>query len=229
MNTIGGATPVGLQFDEIGAFPGSLTIAGNTLGTTTFTGFGAVGSFYVRIEDGTLLDTVTGDPIIIDGLNATFDGINPISTGGILSAADLAFIEDRLFDADDALVDGRGQIFVGTIAAVDQEDVFRQFGFNPADLAGLDVTILGLPNIPGGPVGFTPSALNNLLLRLLVVMVLLSPEDLNAIEAAAGGEGSEAASCWNDALGAADSGQITNLSYGGGAEALLDSEASCGS
>ncbi len=237
-NTDPSATPVGMVFDggnnvtdrssrSIGPIGGQLSIVGNTLGATEFSGFQNAGSFYVRIEDGSLLDG-SGSPIIIDGLNATFDGITPIATDGILEAAVLNYIEDRLYDADDSPVNGRGQIFVGEApVGIDNiEDFFnRFFGFNPGS-GRLNVTIAGLPLVgPGGAGAPNAAALN------LIAPAAggddqdeQSADELANIEPAAG---EERVSCWSDAISAASGGATVNYSFGGSFEEALADASSC--
>ena len=100
--------------------------------------------------------------------------------------------------------------------------LFFQF-FDPANLqlSGLDVTITGLPSIPGGPAnvaGISPFAGDG---------APTSPEELNQIATEAG-EGSTPATCWDAAIGGASTGQVTNLSYGTSFEETVASAASCG-
>ncbi len=245
VNTAGlvptGTPGIGMVFDMANpADPYSLTIANETIGSTIFEGFLPVGSFYVRFEDGNILHPVTGLPIIINGVDASFDGIRPALTGGVLTSAQLNFIEDRLFDADDALRNGRGQIFVGYVPASLQrgglenlEDFFNNYGDFIGNISGLRVTITGLPsvtNIPGGnvPAGFG------------------GPAALNALAPAAGGEGEDAqgaqqiaeiepaagegqeVSCWNDAVSGAGNGQAVSYSFGGTLEESIADAATCG-
>ncbi len=238
-NTDPSATPVGMIFDGPSNFivepsessikrrpiRGQLSIVGNTLGATKFTGFQNEGSFYVRIEDGTLLDGA-GAPIVIDGLNAMFDGVRPSNTGGILEASVLNYIEDRLYDADDSPVNGRGQIFVGeTPAGLDNiEDFFNKFfGFNPGS-GRLNVTIAGLPSVGAGVPN--PAAALNLIAPAAGGSE--EPEDaageLANIEPAAGGE---KASCWGDAISAASGGATVNYSFGGSFEEALADASAC--
>lgn len=236
---------VGLQFDpknpkwasRLSGFDSpiggsNLTIVDETLGGTIFSGFlkRPVGdAYYVRFEDGAILDPLTGDPIIIDGLNANFDGLVPAKLGGKLPKAALKAIEDRLWDADDPLLNGRGQIFVGKpsdeiLGLENIEDFFNQFGNFNGGPNGLSVTITGLPSIVGGLgaqglAGISPAAGGN----------GTSPEDLAGIEPSAGdGEGSDAA-CWGDAANAASTGGAVNYSFGGSFEESLADAANCGS
>ena len=225
-NTDPTATPVGMQFDEVGTF-GSLSLVGNTLGATEFTGFQTAGSFYVRLEDGSFLDS-SSSPIMLNGLNATFDGITPSSTGGILTAAELGFIENRLFDADDSPVNGRGQIFVGaTPANLDNiEDFFNQFyGFN-ARPRGLNVTIMGLPSVgafgTGAPGG--AAALNLITPAAGGDEEEQTPDELANIEPDAGGK---KAPCWGDAINAASGGATVTYSFSGTFEETLADASAC--
>ena len=227
----------GMQFDLAKKWkPTSLTIVGETLGTTAFYGFinrGVGTAYYVRFEDGAILDKY-GNVIEIDGTRVDWDGFVPadnLDGDGNIPASVLAAIEARLFDADDPLLNGRGQIFVGTPAeesgaTVAQEDIFNYFGPFRGTLSGLNVTIRGLPGIPGGP------------LSLNAITPFAggegegegggtSPEDLNAIEAAAGG--GESSPCLGDAVGIAETGQSVNVTYGTSPEETLAGAASCSS
>ncbi len=225
-------TPVGLQFD---GDPDNLTIVGETLGATEFDGFTNEGSFYVRFEDGAILDPIANTPIVIDAQNVSFDGLVPSAAPffGTLSSGDLAFIENRLYDADDAVVNGRGQIFVGLeapaplglgigINGLDNiEDFFNEFSFLDSP-NGLSVIIVDPPStdLPQGT----------------------DPGDLNAINPAAGGEGAQNAqnlaeiepdagdddsACWTDAVSGAQGGGITSYTFGGSFEESLADAASC--
>ncbi len=249
INTVLGFTPVGLLFDDLEGPSDNLTIVNETLGGTTFEGFQTAGSYYVYFTDGSILDPLTLEPIVIDGVDATFDGITPADTGGILSAVNRTFIEDRLNDADDALVNGRGQIFVGTVAAdeglaIDNvEDFFRQFSFFNPGTSGLNVTILGLPPV-GGPF---PPAFN-----LAGIQPAAGEEEggVAGIEPAAGDEEggnagqnpqtgnaglnaiepagqNEDTPCWGDAVNAAQNGASANFSFGGTLEESLADTISC--
>ena len=207
-------TPVGLQFDEVG-IPGSLTIAGNTLGATIFDGFTNAGSFYARIENGTLLDTGTGEPIVINGLQASFDGFIPASVGGILTLPQLTFLEDRLFDADDLALNGRGQIFVGSVPGLNPEDFIREIGLNQFGAGPLSVTFRNLPAIDGTSlVNIEPAAGGE----------GETPDDLANIEPAAGGEN---AACWGDAIATASAGVPVNYSFGGSFEQSIADASRC--
>ena len=209
----------GMQFELAGEIsPTILTIKDETLGTTTFDGYGSrsVGNaFYVRFEDGAILDE-NGNVIVIDGTFANWDGLVPNSQGNILSFAQLSAIEDRLFDADDPALNGRGQIFVGTVPDLNFEDFLQERGFGQFGTSGLDITVTGLPALSG-------NGLNN-----------IQPaagegeegEDLASIEPAAGGED---AACWGDAIDAASTGAPVNYSFGGTFEESLNDASTCSS
>lgn len=232
---VGTGGTVGMQFDEVGA-PGSLSLVGDTIGATIFSGFLPVGSFYVRFEDGTLLDTVTGEPIVIDGLNANFDGLIPASQGGFVTPAQLAFLESRIFDADDFFVNGRGQLFVGRVPTEadlgldNLEDFFNRYGTPLDPNSGFSVTVRGLPSVTAaGLNALTPAAGE------------AGPAGLNAIAPAAGEEDGAAAttapqdiepaagdgenvSCWSDAVSA---GGTTTFNFGGSMEDSIAGAGAC--
>ena len=220
-----------MQFDGPSA---QLSLVGNTLGSTIFTGFGNAGSFYVRLEDGSFLDPVTGAPILLNGLDASFDGIVPSTfLNNILDINSFSFIEDRLFDADDAALNGRGQIFAGLLPSLDVEDFFNQFGELNFGPNGLNVIITGLPSVvtPNVTAATGASALN--LIAPAVgeddeVVATLTPEELASLEPAAGSEDSDIA-CWGDAVGAAaNSGTAVSYNFGGTFEESLADAAACG-
>jgi parallel beta-helix repeat protein len=214
------ATPVGLKFDEVGA-PGSLSLAGNTIGGTVFDGFTNPGSFYVRIEDGALLDTTSGAPLLINGLNASYDGLVPSLTGGLLSQTQLDTLEARIFDADDLALNGRGQLFVGFVPGLDNlQDFFNQFGGFPPGFSGLNVLIRNAAApAPSSALNFAniePAAGEG---------EDESGEGVADIEPAAGEETQDAA-CWGDALSADGT---VSYNFGGSFEESLADAASCGS
>jgi parallel beta-helix repeat protein len=221
INTDPLATPVGMVFD---GSPTDLTIVGETLGGTIFEGFGNLGSYYVYFTDGSILDPGTLEPIIIDGLNASFDGIVPADFGGVLPVALLNFIEDRLHDADDPAVNGRGQIFVGipeSLTIENFEDFFKNFDGFGGGPGGLRVTVLGLPSV--GPIN--AAALANIA-PAAGGEEGQTAEELAGIEPAAGGEET---TCWGDAVNLASTGAVANFDYGGTFEDSIAQAANCGS
>ncbi len=218
------ATPVGMQFDEVGV-AGSLSLAGNTFGNTIFTGFTNADSYYIRLEDGSLLSPVSGAPVTLNGLNASYDGFIPATSGGILTQEQLDFIENRLYDADDAPVNGRGQIFVGSTLLLDVEDFFNQFTGFAGGPGAFSVTITALPSVNAdGLGGLNANALNALAPDAGGDDI--DPNDVAGIEPAAGGE---EVSCWSDAASLAGGGTAVNYSFGGSFEDSLSDASGCGS
>ncbi|MGH1404165.1 MAG: right-handed parallel beta-helix repeat-containing protein, partial [Alphaproteobacteria bacterium] len=220
-----GLPAVGLQFDEAEEGRG-ISIVGNTLGSTIFDGFTPEGSFYVRIEDGTLLDD-GGEPVVIDGTDASFDDIIPGTfPGEVLPVATLEFIEERLFDADDEDIDGRGQIFVGDPPEEDDggptnfEDFLPERAFSNQTTNSASLTINGLPfiNGTGGPLG-----LNN----IAPAAGEGEGEQFANInpEAGEGQPGSEV-TCVEDALSSIGSGPVT-YNFGGSFEDSIAAASAC--
>lgn len=246
---------IGMQFDQsvtvttaafdeapISIFGGELKIVNETLGSTIFDGYAsrAVGdSYYVRFEDGSILDPITFEPILIDGSFASWDGVVPDEFGNLLPASVLQAIEDRLYDADDAVVNGRGQIFVGdalvvptTITLDNFQDFFRSFGFGNFPSGPAQTTILGLPSIGN----FGGQGLN---LGGIEPAAGGDGQNVANIEPAAGGDepqggeggqqnNSEQASCWGDAVNALgqNAGGVT-LNLGGSLEDGIQAATDC--
>ncbi len=203
-----------------------LRIVGETLGSTVFEGYQPDGSFYVRFEDGSILDPLTNEPIIIDGTDASFDGVVPGTfPGEVLPLSTLQFIEDRLYDADDETVDGRGQIFVGfapdPLTLDNQQDFLREFAADRQLNNVASVRINGLPSTGGGL-----GNLNN-----------IAPNaggegegessDLANIEPNAGDSVQEV-TCLADAVSALGQGAV-NYNFGGTFEDGIASTESCAS
>ncbi len=205
------------------------TIVNETLGSTIFEGFEGDGNFYVRFENGAILNPLTGDPIVIDAQNVSFDG--RVAVDG-LSPEQFEFIEERLFDADDAPVDGRGQIFEQDPNIVPFEpqgagvEVENFEDFIPAETEeeeqeqqSASITIQGLPLT-----GIDGEAANN-----------LNPEagdgsNVAGIEPAAGGNAEEGegrdVTCLSDAVGAIGGGSFT-YSFGGSFEQSIAGQSKC--
>jgi len=201
-----------------------LRIVGETLGSTVFDGYLPEGSFYVRFEDGSILDPNTNLPIIIDGTDASFDGVIPGTfLDEVLPLATLQFIEDRLYDADDETVDGRGQIFVGNPPANQSLDNIQDFfdNFNNQNAASNQarVTINGLPSTGNGLGSLndiTPAAGGG------------EGSEFADINPAAGGESGESqeVTCMGDAVNSLNNGSVT-YNFGGTFEDGIASEAGC--
>ena len=233
-----GVPATALQFDDVfGSLPDSeddiesveflggtgLRIVGETLGSTVFDGYLPEGSFYVRFEDGSILNPDTNLPILIDANSVSFGGVVPGEfVGEFLSSDERQFIEDRLFDADDETVDGRGQIFedLPEEASIENiQDFFDNFNNQNAASNQARVTINGLPSIGNG-LGtlndITPAAGGG------------EGSEFADINPAAGGEGSESqeVTCMDDAVNSLNNGSVT-YNFGGTFEDGIASEAGC--
>ena len=198
----------------------NLTIVNETLGSTTFSGYQPEGSFYVRFEDGAILDEL-GNVIVIDGLNASFEGLIPSEEGGVLPLTSLEFIEERLWDADDPVEDGRGQIFVGVAQdGLDNiQDFFNDFEGAGPEASGLNVTFLGLPNVDQPePQNLEPAAGEG-----------EEGSNVADIEPAAGGdEESEQVNCWSELTNTLQSGKSASISDDGTEQSVMNQTANCG-
>lgn len=209
-----------------------LRIVNETLGSTIFNGYAQDGSFYVRFEDGSILNPITLEPIVIDGTFANWDGVVPNTFGNILPAPVLQAIEDRLYDADDLFLNGRGQIFVGSLPTPDDQqglnnvqDFFREF-VAPAQTANnASATILGLPSIgfniaPFNPANIEPAAGGE------------GGQNVAGIEPAAGGDDNQQEEqqvrCWGDAVNAlGTSNAPVTFNFGGTFEDSIESASGC--
>ena len=240
-----GIPATAMQFDDISAFYSSPTsesdelqivspvIGGNglrivneTLGSTVFEGYLPAGSFYVRFEDGSILDPLSGAPIVIDGTDASFDGVVPGTfPGEVLPLSTLQFIEDRLYDADDETVDGRGQIFVGFApdpqSLDNQQDFLREFNTDRQLNNVASVVINGLPSTGGG---FTN--LNNIAPNAGGEGEGEGSEFANIAPNAGGDE--QQVTCLADAVSALGQGSVT-YNFGGTFEDGIASAAGCAS
>jgi filamentous hemagglutinin family protein len=198
----------GLQF-------ANLNLAGNTLGTTIFQGQ-AVN--FVDLENGALF--APGSPTIIDGTQASWDGV----PGGLMSPAQLASIESKIHDFVDDPTEGL--IFPGfTSGNIDNNDVFHIITGASYLNGKLTVIITGLPKTGGTGGGQT---------------------NLANIEPAAGGAGGSntaqgfanlqpgaggtttAAGCWSSALGSLGGGNVVSINLSGTQGEILAASAGCG-
>jgi len=187
-----------------------------------------------------------GLPLWLNGLNSSYDGLVPADTSGILTAAQFANLESKFLH----FTDGRdvGIFFFGLAPDVtpdiDESLLFREFPFFIGDITGLNIRILGLPStgfgggtIGGGPTPpTTPAGLN----AIGPFAGGNTPEDLNQLETAAGGEdegtnlnaintqaGGDNTACWGDALTSAGNGQVVDVVYSGAIADDLDTAATC--
>ena len=153
-------------------------------------------------------------------MDATFDGFTPPASG-ILTQAELDALESRIYDADDSIVNGRGQLFVGFVpesgSIENIEDFFNTYGAFAGANGNIQVTIARLPYIQqptGGAQPFSAAGLNNI--APAAGEGENTAEGLAGIEPAAGGdENAEEVSCWGDAASNASGGQASSFSFGG--------------
>lgn len=213
---------------------------GGTIGEQFFSG---QSTYFVQLGNQAFWDFGVNEAIWLNGLNSTYDTpsglVRPANTGGAVSQAVYDFLEERFWHYPDT---GNTGIFwfgfVPNLFDLAQEDLFNTFGpFNPGT-GGLNITLLGLPQIPGGGgPNFSPEALNAInTFACASEDGNLSPEELNAIQTAAGGNagtggGNNApqgnVTCWSDATNAAVNGQPVNYSYSTDPDANIADAASC--
>jgi len=232
-NRFGGTAPLSLV-----AGPGDTPGTNGTFGTTTFTG--QTGPYIALANNAFSLGPDA--PIFLDATYATFDGFSPNSMprnlAGIpmLTQAQFDFLESKFLHFND--LNTLGLLLFGFGPEVAQEDILRFFDPTNLQISGLNVTVLGLPQIPGAPAQFntitpfagggatTAAALNNIATAAGGEGGGVTASALNAIDPAAGGQ---SASCWGDAMGMAASGGAVNMNYTSSAEDTLAGAASCGS
>lgn len=193
-----------------------------TIGAQTFRG---QSSYFVELANEAFY--APGNPTLLNGLESSYfmpglGFITPSSTGGILTLAQFNFLQSKFFHYPNT--GNLGLFFFGFVPGIDQEDIFKRFDPFSGSLGGLNVTVTGLPTVPG-----TPGALNN-------ISPFaggdeeggepgVTPEALNEIETAAGE--SSPATCWGDAINAAGAGQVVNYSFGTSFEDTIAGAASC--
>lgn len=205
-------------------------------GSTPFTGLdqvptnfaGTIGSQFFNGQSQFFVEALGNfyqTPFWLNALNSTFvtptGNVTPASTGGVLDVDTFNFLNDRFFDFRD--FSGVGIFFFGFIPSIDQEDIFNFFDPANLELSGLNVTILGLPNVPGAPqnlANIIPFAGGE-----DGTPAVVTPESLNAIQTAAG-EGQQAP-CWGDAVNTANTGGVVNFTYGTGFDETVDDAAVC--
>lgn len=241
-----GYAPLKLVDDGV-TYPNAPGTFNGTIGSQTFTGYTQADKYYVQLANEAFY--YPGEPTLLNGLNSTYDDIKPFETDGIISAADLNYLEIRFHHYPDGLTTGEdlGLFWFGTSPALasflgDQKDLFNNFSAFNGGTSGLNVRIVGLPRLPGqqggGAPGGTPQNLNN------IETFSGNPADLNEIETAAGGnepqelaeietqagESSEGGdtSCWSEAMTIAGGGQAVNVVYQGTLDDSLEQAATCG-
>lgn len=215
-----------------------LNLVDNTIGTTIFNG---QSQYYVELLDGALF--APGTPTIINGLNATYDGFRPSTVGGILTPDQYDALEAKIYHYNDLA--SLGLFFFGVVPGINDKDVYRAIDAFKPDNGSLNLTITGLPIVPGfgGSMAnflnsIAPAAGGNNPPKPQQFSSLV--EQLASIAPAAGGDsntGTDApdagapsvgsSACWGDALAAAGAGTIVNMSYDGSPDMTLNAAASC--
>lgn|GEM_PF-2601873 len=229
---------IGLQMEPVVGFEGNLVLAGNTLGATKFV---EQASYAIELLDGAYF--VGGTPFVIDALNVSFTKggtvdfvpANSPYGPGILTLAQLQALEAMIFDLDDLI--GRGQIFVGTVPGLDESDLFPNgLGTFGTPGAGFQLTILGLPTIPGGAgQSNLGSFLNNITpfaggdgsaqsLANIAPAAGGDASDLNAIAPASG----ETVSCWSQVGSAMGANAAVSYNFSNSSADAMDAAAACG-
>ncbi len=166
-----------------------LALVGDTLGWTRFAG---QTGYFVQLANAAYY--AGGTSFQINGIDAYYNGFSPALSQfgrGILTVSQLQSIEGKMYDLDD--VTGLGQVYVGYVPGLSNEDAFPNgLGTFGGANGGFSVTIAGLPGA-GGP---NPGTIN--------------PGNLNDIDPAAGGDetaealnelnpaAGEETGCWND-------------------------------
>ena len=211
----------------------NVDLKGNTIGTTAFTGQTGL---YVELQEGALF--APDAPTVIDGLNASYDGLTPALTGGVLTAAQFAALEDMIWHYnDDATL---GLFYFGSVplptGTFEQADAFNTFSTFVPTAGRVGLTITGLPRLPGAraqaPAGdiTNPDVLNTLSPAAGPGAGELpsnpTAEQVAAIEPAAGPTD---AACWGDASALVGSGRSVNYSFTTDPSAALSDAATCGS
>lgn len=229
-------------------YPNTPTNFGGTIGKQTFTGFTEAGKFYVYLDNGAFQNN--GTPIWINGLESTYDTIQPGLTGGLLSEDDYNYLEARFRHFPDPGASSTDIFWFGffpteedaALPVIEQSLIFNRFNAFNGDTTGLNVQIVSLPSLGGGSaVAPTAGALNQI--GPFAGNNATDPSALNQIETAAGGEGQSNAtqlnqiapasggasqSCWGNAVTSAANGQVVNVAYTGGAAANISLAAACG-
>jgi filamentous hemagglutinin family protein len=256
-NTINGGM-VGILFDRYAGSaalslvtsPSDIPGSSGTIGTTIFNG---QTRSYIELANNAF-SLGADNPLLIDATFGTYDGFNPDSLprsgSGMpqMTPAQFNVLEDMLLHYPDLntlglFLFGEAVTPVTIAPTINQGDVFRFFEPTNSRLTTMNVTVLGLPNIPGVPnpaPGASPFNFNSI--TPFAGGEGSSPEDLNKIESAAGEEapdqvasgitpqagGNEGeAPCWGDAVGMAQGGVVANVDYTSSFEGIISDAASC--
>ena len=209
-----------LRFDRtIGG--NSLSLVNNSIGETVFDG---QSRFFVELANGAFY--APGNPGIIDGESATYNGFRP-DTVPFLTVAQYNAIEGKLHHYIDE--NTLGLFYYGFVPGIDQSDLFRDVAGFAAGARGLSITIRGLPLVPGAASvaqTFSASSLAN------ISPAAGDESDVANIEPAAGGDDASAeevpvTTCWGGAVAGAVDGASVTYSMSGTMDGALADAASC--
>lgn len=201
-----------------------MRLVDDTIGSQFFSG---QSEFFVELDNGAFFEP--GTPTILDATDSTFDtpfgNVNPSATGDLIGADAFAFLEDMFFHFNDR--SDLGLFFFGNILSqdIDQEDIFNRFGPFSGVNSGLNVTLTGLPSVPGTLAetlaGIAPAAGEG---GEEDDEEGLTAEELAELEPAAGGE---EVACWGDAVLSAGTGAVVSYNYRLGGQEVLSDAGGC--
>ena len=206
-----------------------LKLAGDTIGKTVFNG---QSTYYVDLENGAFFNP--GTPTLLDGLNATYDGFSPASTGGVLTDAELDHLQAFIHDYND--VPTLGLFFTGFVPddnTLLQNEIYERIAGFLIGPHGFKVTLRGLP-LTSGAQTTQQTSIENTIQMLANVQPAAGGDDSKAaktasqLEPSAGnGQTTKSAGCWNDAVSGAAAGVATSFSFGDSVETTLSNVSSC--
>jgi filamentous hemagglutinin family protein len=204
--------------EDIETIYSDLALVDDTLGTTVFNGQTANENgpaYYVELRNGAFF--APGTPTIIDGTQATYDGV----FGGLMTPEQLRAIEDMILDYDDDR--SLGQIFAG-FATLDDNQILKKIQGNGYKAGKAAIIINNTPNAPASGTGnrfFSIQDLANL--EPAAGGEDPTGADLNDMEPAAG-DGAQNGECWANAAGM---GGVVSLDLSGDESSLLGDMSGC--
>lgn len=226
---------------------------------------GTIGAQIFRNQSGNYIELANeafyspGNPTWINATNSRFISavggydITPSDYAGLILPADeIAFLQSKLYHYPNGQIaspiENLGVFFFGaasvistaaTLANINQNLIFNQFGAFNGDQTGLNVQIRGLPTLPGqanslasnlnnlNTFAGNPAALNNIETASggSDQTNNNTPDDLNEIETASG---DTTENCWGNAANNAGGGQVVNVVYSGSFADNMNDVAACG-
>ena len=225
---------------------------GGTIGAQIFDG---QSEYFVELTNGAFFEP--GTPTWLNGLNGSYgmpggEFLTPATSGGLLSAFDLAYLEagfHHYIDDSSLGLFWFGQLTPDDVADIPLEDIPFEDIFSTFDAFGggsgnIVVTLLGLPRLPGqgggagsGTGGVGGGNITDFLNSITPAAgdeegqsgeEDAPPERLAAIETATGGTG-QSSNCWSNATASAQNGGSTTISFSSSlGEETLQQEVACG-